>query len=874
MLIVDQARLWMRALFSRASVESEMEREMRLHVEFETQHNIEQGVSPAEARRAAMIAFGGVERAKESVRDERLTRWIEELAGDFKLAVRGFKRQPAYTFGIITLIALGIGPNAAIFSIVNHTLLSPLPFRDGNRMVHLVGTAGGGRISTGRTKADVDTWSVRARTIESIVPVDARRFILGDTTRGTGERIVGTMIPPGAVAFLGMAPLYGRAIEPSDTLAGATPAVLLSYSLWQRLFDGRVNAIGKTIVLNQMTYAVIGVMPERFTIPFMFGPPVVFVPLHGVRPEQTVGALAKLKPGVTVADADRELAAIFTKLDASKGEDAPIVERAIDQLGAKAKRTIYLIFGAVGLVLLIACANVANLMVARAWTRQREFTIRAAMGARRGRLIRQVLVESITLALCGGTAGIGFAYATLALLTRVSELARYGANAHVDGVVLIWIFALTIATGVAFGIAPALFVSANRGADALKAGNRSFAGRASSRRLRGALVTGEVALSVVLLVASGLLVRTITAMQHADVGFQSEGLYGIQVAFSDASFADSATRHAAVVLLRDRVRAVPGVRAATYAFYLPPEWMTGVGQLEIDGANVLASDSLSSSNLVVAWPDAFAVLGVHIVQGRPFANYAALTGNSDMTEIVVNDAFARRFFPNGGAVGARMRPMGGSGPWATIVGIANDIVVPGASPRMNATQFYVAMGASPRISTLIYRSDLPRAQVAAAVAEAVHATNPRIQIGRASASDDGFASARELQAYTLRMIGAFAVLAVVLAAVGLHSTISYSVSQRTRELGIRIALGAQSRNVMELVMGQGIKPTAAGLLIGAAGGVFAGRAMRALLYGVAPIDPVTLAIVGVVLTTVALAASYAPANRATKVDPAETLRAE
>lgn len=874
MLILDQTRLWLRALVTRKQVESDMEREMRLHLALETQHNIECGMAPAEARRAAMIAFGGVERAKESVRDERLTRWLEELAGDFKLALRGFRRQPAYTIGIIMLIALGIGPNAAIFSIVNHTLLSPLPFRDGNRMVELTGKAGGGRISTGRTKEDVDLWRVRARTVESITLVNSGRFILGDTTRGASERVSGAMIPPGATAFLGMGPLLGRTIEPDDTLASATPAVLLSYDLWKREFDGRLDALGKTIVLNQVTYTVIGVMPERFTIPFWFNPPVVYTPLRGVRPDQTIGAIAKLKPGVTVAVADRELAAIFSKLDASKAEDAPIVERAIDQVGAKAKGTIYLIFGAVGLVLLIACANVANLMVARAWTRQREFTIRAAMGARRGRLIRQVLVESVTLALCGGVIGVGFAYGTLSVLTNVSELARYGASARIDSVVLMWIFTLSIATGVVFGIAPALFVSANRASDALKAGNRSIAGHASSRRLRGALAIGEVALSVVLLVASGLLVRTISAMQRADFGFQSEGLYGLEVSFTDTSFADSVARHAAVMLLRDRVRAVPGVSEATYSFRLPPEWTPGVGQLEIEGVNVLATDSLSSSNLDIAWPDVFAVLGVHIIQGRPFANYAALTGNSDMTEIVVNDAFARRFFPNGGAVGARMRPMGGSGPWATIVGIANDIRVPGASQRMNATQFYIAQGASPKFSTLVYRSDLPRASITAAVAQAVHATNPRIRIGRATASDDGVASARELQAYTLRMIGAFAVLALILAAVGLHATVAYSVDQRARELGIRIALGAQSRDVMALVMGQGIKLTAAGLLIGVAGGVFAGRAMRALLYGVAPDDPATVAIVGILLAAVALVASYAPAHRATQADPAETLRAE
>lgn len=810
-------------------------------------------------------------RITESVRNERLTRWLEELVGDFRLALRGFMRQPAYTIGIITLIALGIGPNAAIFSIVNHTLLSPLPFRDGNRMVVLSATAGGGRILSARTKADIDLWRSRAHTVESITFVDPKQYTLGDTARGATERVRGVAFGPGATAFTGMRPLLGRDIEPSDTLAAAPPVVLLSYPLWRRLFGGQADAIGKSVVLDQVSHIVIGVMPERFTIPF-WGDPQLFTALRGVRPNQEAYAIAKLRPGASVADANRELAAIFPKLDASKSEDVPFVERAIDRVPAASKRTIYLMFGAVGLVLLIACANVANLMVARAWIRQREFSIRSAMGARRGRLVRQVLVESLTLALCGGTAGVAFAYGTLALLKKVPELARQVSGARIEPVVLIWILALSIATGVLFGIAPALFVSANRGADALKAGSRTVAGDVSSRRVRGGLAIAEVALSVVLLVASGLLIRTISAMQRADMGFQSAGLYGIEVSFRDTSFADPAARDAAAQVVLDRVRAVPSVRAATYSIDMPPEWVSGMGQLEIDGANVLATDSLSISNLSVAWPDVFAVLGVHILRGRAFAQYDAPSGAGDAGEIVVNEAFARRFFPNGNALGGRIRRAGGS--WSTIVGIANDIAVPGAPPRLNATQFYIPLAAAPKGATLLFRSDLPLARIAPAVAEAIRTTNPRIRLGRSRASGDLVIGARELQAFTLRMIGAFAILALVLVAFGLHATIAYSVGQRTRELGIRVALGAQSHDVMNLVMGQGIKLTAAGMVVGAFGGFVAGRTMHGLLYRVAAIDPLTIAAVGIILAAVSLIASYAPARRAAKVDPAETLRAE
>lgn len=871
MRFTHQAGLWVRALFSRARVESEMEKEMRLHLELETENNIRLGASPVEARRAAMIAFGGVERSKEAVRDERLTRWLEETISDLKLALRGFRRQPAFAAGVITLIALGIGPNTAIFSVVNHLLIAPLPFGDGNRMVTLTATAGGRRIMLSRTRADVELWRTRAREVESITLVDRKYLVLGDSTRGPTERIHGVAIGPGATAYVGMRPLYGRDIEPTDTLADASPVVLVSYSLWRRIYGGRSDAIGKTIVLDQVPHTVIGIMPERFLIPFG-GDEQAYPVLKDIGSDQAIGAIAKLRRGASVDDANRELVSIFPHLDASKSEDAPFVERAVDQVPASVKRTVYLMFGAVGLVLLIVCANVANLMVARAWTRQREFTIRAAMGARRARLIRHVLAESLSLALCGGATGIAVAYATLWLMSKASELSRNVAGARLEPVVLLWALALSIVTGVLFGIAPAIFVSSNRVADALKAGNRSVAGHVSSRRLRGALVIGEVALSVVLLVASGLLVRTITAMQHADFGFRSVGLYGVHVAFTDKSFADSLARHAAVQLMLARVRAVPGVRQATLSWKLPPDFVLQVAQLEIDGAKVSASDSLAVSNISVAWPDLFAVMGIRIVQGRVFASYDALTDRLDQSEVVVNETFARRFWPAGGAVGARIRPSGGR--WATIVGIANDITVPGAGRQTNAVQFYQAMGASPRTLMIVFRSDMPLARILPAISREIHTADPRISIGRAESADEHVAGSREIQSFTLRLIGAFAILALVLAAFGLHATIAYSVGQRAREIGIRVALGAQSHDVMRLVMGQGIALTLVGIALGAFGGALAGRGMRALLYQVAPADPVTLIAVAALLATVAILASYAPARRAVRVDPVETLRTE
>ena len=872
MRILESVKLWFRALLTRERVESEMEKEMRLHLELETENNIRLGMTPAEAKRAAMIVFGGVERAKEYVRDQRLTRWLEEIGGDLRLALRGFRRQPAFAIGVIALTALGIGPNAAIFSIVNHLLIAPLPFRDGGRMVTLNATYGGHRIIALRTRKDVELWRRRARAVEAITLVASAQYALGDSTRGPTERIGGVAIGPSAIDFVGMHPVIGHDIEASDTVAAAPPVVLISYALWQRDYAGRADALGKTITLNQLAYTVIGVMPEKFSVPFEGRTQQLYPVFRGLGADNPIGAIAKLRRGSTVEDANRELASIFSHLDPTKSEDAPWVERAVDQVSPSVKRTVYLLFGAVGLVLLIASANVANLMVARAWTRQREFTIRSAMGARRGRLVRQVLVESLTLSLCGGAIGIAVAYATLALMSKASVLSRQVAGARIDGTVLVWVFALSAITGVLFGLAPALFVSSDRASDALKAGNRSVAGSRSSRRLRGALVIGEVALSATLLVASGLLVRTIDAMQHADIGFQPAGLYGVQMQFADASFADSSARHAAISVALDRVRAVPGVQKATLAMSLLPDFVIGVGQLEIDGATVSAGDSLATTNVAGGWPELFDVVGIRILQGRSFARYAALTGRVDPTEVVVNERFARQFFPSGGAIGGRVRRAGG--PWATIVGIASDISVPGAGREKNGPQFYSALGASPRNPVLVFRSDIPFTRILPSVTAAITSSNPLIKTGRARVSDDAVAGSRETQLFTLRLIGAFAALALVLAAVGLHATISYSVGTRTREMGIRLALGAQSQNLMELIVGQGIKLTLAGVLLGALGGFFAGRTMRALLYQVAPADPVTILVVGALLIAVAIVASYAPARRAVRVDPAETLRVE
>jgi predicted permease len=446
--------------------------------------------------------------------------------------------------------------------------------------------------------------------------------------------------------------------------------------------------------------------------------------------------------------------------------------------------------------------------------------------------------------------------------------------ARLDGVVILWGVGLTLATGILFGLAPAAFVAGQRAAESLKAGARSAAGNRAARRFRGGLVVAEIALSVVLLVASGLLVRTMSAMVNANIGMQPHGLWGVTINLGAKQIGDSIARVGTLNAVVERVRSLPGVEGVVRAVTVPPHFGIGMAKLEIEGHSISDSDSLKSIRFASADPALLRLAGIRILEGRV---YDPDPTPSDLmrarTGVVVNATFARRFWPSGGAVGARIRR--GEMPWTTIVGVAEDVRVP--SPRASAideTQFYDAMPAAPKRVSLVIRSIPTMAMLLPSVEAAIRAVNPLIKIGKAESADMYVANERAMHRATLLLIGSFAGLALLLAAFGLHAVIAYGVSQRTREIGVRVALGAQAQDVIGLVVGQGIRLAVVGVVLGGVGGVLAARAMRALLYQVAPSDPVTLIGVGGLLAVVAIVASYAPARRAAGVDPVEALRAE
>jgi predicted permease len=860
--------MWLRALFSRRSVESEMSKEMRLHIEMETEENIRRGMSPAEAARRARIAFGGLEKNKEELRDERGTALLEQLVADIRYAGRGMAARPLFAVTVVALLALGTGANTAIFSLVNRFILNPLPFTDSKRMVYMTATGGGGKILITPSPKLIAEWISRAKLVEEISVASSFSPKLGDTTRAPVKTLEGTALGPGLMHFVGMRPVIGRDIQPSDTVAGARRVAILGYGLWQTSFGRRDDVIGTTVLLDGNRHVIIGVAPQGFSVPYVGEGTDIFV---AVESGWRWDPIAKLRRGATLAQGTNELVTISAGINRETYADPPRLQGVESVVGPRTRRLVLVLFGAVAFVLLIACANVANLLLARAWSRQREFGVRAAMGASRGRIMRQLFTESLLYGLAGGIAGLAVAAALLKLLTVTNSANIQGiTDVRLDAPVLLWTIGLAVITGVLFGLAPALLVGDGRIGDVLKASARSSSANSSASRLRAGLVIAEVGLSVVLLVGTGLLVRSLIEMTRADTGFDPRGLSAMTIRLSE--FKDSTARHDVLANVLASVRHTSGISSATVSMTLPPGFAIGMGGLEIEGHRLTADDSLKTAKLNTVLPEFFTVVGLPIRAGRVFRADTRPLDRAGTDEIMINERFARRFWPDGNAIGARVK-YGVN--WSTVVGIVNDVDVPGERLREhNEAQIYLPMPGAPRRASIVVRSNLAPPVLDSVLRRAITMGNAGVQSVAFAESALQYKAARTTHNFAVDLLGGFAVLALVLAAVGLHAVIAYSVTQREREIGIRIALGAQPKAVARLVFGQGLRLAIIGVVIGSVAAVLATRAMTPFLYKITPGDPATTLAVAAVLMIVALVASALPARRATKVDPVDLVRTE
>ena len=902
----------MRRLFrlppSRERLLREMDDEVQAHIAMRIDELRALGMSAAEAEAEALRRFGDSDeyrtyvsnRAERRARAQGLAEWIDEWAQDVRFAGRQFRRNAGFTALAVLTLALGIGANSAIFSVVHRLIIAPLPFADGNRIVRLT-LRDGDRMAGSPPRDALLAWRDRARSIDSIAAVSVQALYLQDF--GEAQDTIPAYVTSNYLGLLGLRPALGRGFTPEDEHPGAVPVAMISYGRWQRQYGGSADVLGETVQapeIDQTVYTIVGVMPPAIAIPMASGPlagddlrqgaPGLWLPtsLDSI----PLGlAYAKLRPGVTTATASAELQAIRDQLPPpplrpgllrKPSELKARVMRAQDFLDPREVRTVQVLFVAVAVLLLIACANVANRLMSRAWTRTREFAVRTALGAGRARLARQMLTESVLLGLAGGVAGIAVAWATLEIILALRPASlRELADVGIATPVLLWSAAISVGTGILFGFAPALFAGGRAVGDVLRRATHTASSGAWLRRLRSALIVGEIAMSLVLLVGAGLLVRSFAALQATPLNFEPTGLVATDVMMVFPRDWGIDARRGRRAELLARLRAIPGVTETTTGL------MPGLGRLgynleaeTADGRTMAVGESFTT------WvaPDYFRVAGMQVVEGR-LPDAGAATGQ--VPEVLVNRSLANRLWGAGNAPGRHLVRNAGP-PYVTerfrVVGVVADILLPGRRNAAAIADIYVHDPGETGDAPVILRTTLSAAEVTSAIRRAVGeygvtlraATGfPYGPIVRSVTVGETFI--REQFAptrFAMALLLAFAVIALTLSAVGLYGVIAYSVTQRTREIGVRVALGADSRSVERLVVGAGLRLTALGVVIGLGAAFASTRLLSGLLYGVTPADPVSFVAIAMLVVAIALLASYLPARRAVRIDPVTALRAE
>ena len=875
-------KIRMRALLRRESVERELDDEMRFHFDAQVAKLEARGISRAEAQRLARLEFGSVDSVKEEHRDARGTRVLEALAQDIRFAWRTLRKSPGFAAVAILTVALGIGANTAIFSVVNSVLLRPLPYPAAERLM---------TFAQQESMPDLDDIRAQATSFELIGSRSMQRL---DYTGGAQPMELFVIAGDAQMySVLGARPELGRMIGAQDDVLGAAPVVVLSHAFWMSEFGGDASAIGKQITLSGNLYTVVGVMAPDFWLPHH--PADAFSTLRIVYPveakERGVHVLApylRLKPGVSVAQAQAEMTAIDARLAAAHPDhDAGVTRRVVpllDSVVGDTREVILIFFGAVALVLLIACVNFANLLLARAASRQREMAIRSALGAGAGRLVAQMLVESVMLSLAGGVAGIALAWAGLRGLLALApeDLPRLSTIA-IDGRVLAFTVAIALATGVIFGLAPAWSAARAGGSgaagDALAEAGRSVAGGRASLRLRRLLVVCETALALILLVGAGLLVRSFVRMASVPPGFRTDNILTLHLSLPATRYKEIPEQTRFRTALLDSLNEIPGERGGATQAAMVSELPLGGDQIDhdvaIEGRPLVPGKNPPVQTRTVMG-DYFGVMGIPLLDGRTFS---AAQDRPDAPEVVVvNETFARKFFPGTSPVGARMgwaldKPIH----WKTIVGVVGDVKHFGLDqPDEPAAYGLYAQSDEDwkRWMTLVVRSPRDAGELTHEVQRRIWAIDSALPTTDVLSMRAVVSETLSPQRFNLVLLGIFAGVALLLAAIGMYGVIAYSVAQRTHEIGIRVAVGAEPRHIVGLVLGESGRLVAIGTLLGLAGAAVLTRFIASMLFGVTARDPITFVAVAALLAGVALVASYVPARRAIKVDPVEALRCE
>ena len=802
------------------------------------------------------------------------------MLADLKYAWRTIRRSPGFALAVVLTLALGIGANSAIFSVVHAVLLRPLPFGEPDRLVRLYGRYPEvGR--TGTSLPDFQDWRAQSHSFAQMAARYNAAFVL--TGEGEPERVIADRVTANFLGTFGVRPALGRSFLPEEEQVGGDDrVVILDYGYWQRRFAGDPRIVGRQIQLSGQPFQVVGIAPKDFRIARdvdLYAPARADTTMP--RRAEFLDVYARLKPGVSVQQADADLAAVLRHL----AEEYPATNATIrseviglqDDMVQGVRPALLAFMGAVALVLLIACANVANLLLARAATRDREVAVRVALGAGRARLMRQLLTESVVLAIIGGALGLAMATWAVAAVrgTDVRFLPRQG-EISIDGTIVAFTLVLSVATGLLFGLAPAIRLSRGSLHATLREGARGATG-GSLARVRGALVLGEVAVALMLLVGAGLLIRSFDKLTKVDLGFEPSQVLTYSVTFPSAKFGDRDQAAPLYDALLERAKALPGVQQAALSADLP---MGGASYLSFsiqgrpDRPERPGAAPEDMQPFAVS-PDYFATMHIPLKRGR-LITAADRAGATPVA--VISEEAARRFFADGrDPIGSRLtfgNPANPKTTWMTIVGIVGNIAQEGVTAKPYA-QLYQSIDQSPtRVVYVSLRSDRDPLLLASSVRGTVRAVDPDLLVNDIQTLEDRVSQNIARPRLSVLLIGAFSAIALLLAAIGIYGVMAYTVAQRTREIGVRMALGADPHEVKQLVVRQGMRPALIGVAVGLVAAFAATRLIASLLYGVSAVDPLTFVLVPLFLIAVALLATYLPARRATRVPPTVALQAE
>jgi len=880
------------SLFRNGRVEEELAKEIATHLLYLEDEFLRQGLSPLEAHRQARLACGGVEQVKQAHREERSFRWLSQSLEDMRHACRSLLHSPAFTIAAILTLALGIGANTAVFSVVNTVLLRPLSYPEPDRIVQFRLKSTEGSVP-GASIPDLRFWMQHAEAVDDISAYDLGQGVLG-LTSGMPEEVHGVHVTANYFRLFGAPLVLGRAFNADEDRAGSGKVVVLSYALWKRRFGGDPKIVSKAISLEKEPYTVVGVTGESFRtdpesdlwIPFQFN-------LNSDNQLHSFGVAGRLKPGLSLSQANAQLR-LAAQAAQRQGllpdpEYAFVLEPFRDAIVGDARASLLLMQTAVGLVLLIACANVANLLLGRATVRKREFAIRAAIGAGRGRLLRQFATESVLLSTCGGGVGLVMGSVGVRALLSISpggipRIGVGGAAVGLDWRVLMFTLGISLLVGIVFGIVPALRVGGPSFNQSLNEGNQRLGSGSSQSKVRSLIVVSEVSLSVVLLIGAALLIRTFAALRSVNPGFDRHNVFLMEMSLHGSRFATTANVARLVEDTRQRLAGVAGVEIAAATFSPPFANRMGLPFAAIGNPSGNSGNS-GDAEWISASPGYFVALRIPIIRGRDFQEQ---DGKGAPGVVLINETMAKRYWVGQDPIGQAIEIGRGIGPdfedrSRQIIGIVADtrdddlsqvpqptMIIPLAQEPDGITRLWLQFGP---IFWLI-RTHLEPNQVAVNVSEQLREASGGLPAGQVRTMVEILSDSIARQNFNMLLLGVFAIAALALTAVGIYGVMAYSVAQRTHEIGVRMALGADRARIRNLVVGKGMLTAGLGVIVGLAAAVFLARLLTGFLFGVRAWDPIVFITVPALLALVALLALWIPARRAARVEPIEALRVE